>query len=173
MSIARRRILGLFLPPLLFCLLDWTLTLLGQPPDYWAGKYSDVREVSPTFHSLLTCHPLAFLLGVLVWIGVIFCLTALLPDTLALSASMAATFGHAGGASSWLAQNAAYGYQLQNATFVAAALVLSAGVSWAFDLRNRVPSSAPGLTLRPGTRWLILVVASVIGIYLFVIPHGG
>jgi hypothetical protein len=64
-----RRFIGLCLPPVALCLLDATLTLTGQTEFYWAGDYSQVNEGSPTFHQLLSIHPLAFVAGQAVWLG--------------------------------------------------------------------------------------------------------
>jgi hypothetical protein len=38
MSGFRQKFPGLCLPPILFCVLDFTLTLVFQPAEYWQGK---------------------------------------------------------------------------------------------------------------------------------------
>src|SRR5437868_3340924 len=76
----RQRFLGLCLPPLVFCVLDFTLTLIGQPAEYWQGDRTSIIEGSPNFHYLLTVHPTDFVVGVLVWIAIFVALLLLLPS---------------------------------------------------------------------------------------------
>ena len=45
MSEWHRRLLGLGLPCLLTWVIDFALTLHGQPPEYWAGDYSRTAGV--------------------------------------------------------------------------------------------------------------------------------
>ena len=98
----RQRFLGLCLPPILFCMIDFTLTLDGQPAAYWEGNRSGIIEGSPTFHYLLTVNPAAFVVGVLVWIAIFVALLLLLPDTPALITSIAIVLGHTAGTAAWL-----------------------------------------------------------------------
>ena len=67
MSAIKHRFLGLCLPPLLLSVLDATLTLNGQSPEYWSGVYTAANEASPTMNHLLQIHPLAFVAGIVVW----------------------------------------------------------------------------------------------------------
>src|SRR5262245_6147648 len=98
----RQRFLGLCLPPILFCVLDFALTLVFQPPEYWQGDRTRIIEGSPTFHYLLSISPAAFVVGVLVWIALFVALLLLLPDTPALMMSIATVFGHTAGTAAWL-----------------------------------------------------------------------
>jgi hypothetical protein len=119
----RLRFVGLCLPPILFSILDAFLTLMGQSANYWGGDYAQVNEVSPTFNHLLAIHPLAFMAGSAVWLGVVVGFLLLVPDTLALIVSIAVVFGHTVGASSWLLWRFQYGYQFCNGLFLLAAVV--------------------------------------------------
>ena len=85
----RQRFLGLCLPPILFCVLDFSLTLVFQPAEYWQGYRTRIIEGSPTFHYLLSIYPAAFMVGVLAWIAIFVALLLLLPDTPALITSIA------------------------------------------------------------------------------------
>ena len=96
----RRRLLWLCLLPALLACLDGALTLVGQSAEYWAGNYARVNESSPTFNHMLARHPLAFVAGVAGWILVFTSLILLLPQTLALTISIAVTIGHTWGAAS-------------------------------------------------------------------------
>jgi hypothetical protein len=128
------------LPPLLFCGLDLSLTLLGQPPEYWAGDYRLVNEASPTFHDLLAYHPLAFLAGEVVWVALFTGLILLLPETLALIACIAIVFGHTAGAASWIVWRFELGYPICHGLFLLSAIVLALGIRTGF----RAPLEARG-----------------------------
>ena len=78
------RLLGLCLPPVLFCTLDAGLTLSCQSASYWGGEYFRVSEGSPTPNHLLQIHPSAFATGILLWEVLIVTVILLLPDVLAL-----------------------------------------------------------------------------------------
>ncbi len=95
MTGVRQRIAGLCLPPLLFAALDGGLTLAGQSAEYWTGALNDVNEGSPIFHHALAYHPLAFCGLMAAWAAVFVGVILLLPDTVALIASIAVTLGHA------------------------------------------------------------------------------
>ena len=105
----KHRIL-LCIAPWIFCLIDQTITLLGQSAAYWSGDYSDAREGNPLFNWLLRQHPLAFEAGVLVWIIVFTCSILLLRRSLARVVSVAVVIGHTCGAAAWLCLMHDYGY---------------------------------------------------------------
>src|SRR5262245_14870834 len=111
---ARRRFVGLALPPIACCALDGAVTLAGQSPAYWQGHGAAANELSPTFHQLLVLHPVAFVAGLAAWAGVFSLGILLSPLTLALIFSIAIVFGHTVGAMSWLVQSGPHGYQLSN-----------------------------------------------------------
>ncbi len=105
----KRRIL-LCIAPWIICLIDHTITLLGQSAAYWSGDYSDAREGNPLFDWLLRQHPLAFEAGVLVWIIVFTCVILLLPRFVSKVVSVALVLGHTWGTASWLCLMCAHGY---------------------------------------------------------------
>ena len=113
MANSKRRLLEMGLPFLLVFLLDASLTLHEQPVEYWAGNYAWANEVSPYFRSLLVIHPIAFIVGALVWVGLILELLVLLPEVLAAILFIFVVFGHTNGAYSWIALDITVGrYQL-------------------------------------------------------------
>jgi hypothetical protein len=162
------RLLGLCLPPLLFCALDGTLTLAGQSGAYWAGNYSAVNELSPTFNHLLRLHPAAFAAGLLAWAGVFVGLILLLPDTLALSVSIAVTLGHTLGAATWLLYRFRYGYQAFNGLVLLMAVLLAVGIRLGW---RATPARAYRLGWPPVLRWALVAVLCGIGGYLFLWPR--
>ena len=164
-----RRVLGLCLPPLVFCALDGLLTLAGQSAEYWAGIYAAVDEVSPTFNHLLRLHPAAFAVGILVWAAVFVGILLLLPDTPALIVSIAVTFGHTVGAATWLLFRFQYSYQVANGLFLLSAVLLGLGIRCGWQA---APAQAYRLTgWHPVLRWALVVVLFGVGMYLFVWPR--
>lgn len=165
----RQRLLGLCLPPLLFCILDCTATLVGQPSNYWAGDYSQANEESPVFNHLLHYHPAAFAAGIMVWSAVFVAILLLLPDTLALIVSIAVTFGHTVGLSTWLLWHFRYGYQAVNGLFLTSAVILGLCIRWGWQVE---PAHQYRLTNWPGgLRWVVIAGLFAIGVYLFLWPH--
>jgi hypothetical protein len=161
--------LGLCLPPLIFCAFDGLITLGGQSADYWAGNYSAVNEVSPTFNALLRLHPAAYMAGVLVWVAVFVGLILLLPDTLALIVSIAVTFGHTVGAATWLLFRFQYGYQACNGLFLLSSVLLGIGIRHGWRAKPALPYQPTGL--HPLVRWGLVVALFGIGLYLFIWPR--
>jgi hypothetical protein len=164
----RNRFLGLCLPPLLICLLDGALTLIGQSPQYWAGDYSRAIEGSPTFNTMLNLSPWAAVALMALWIGVFVGIILLLPDTLALIVSIAVTFGHTAGAATWLYLRFPYGYQLCNALFLFTAVLLGTCIRWGWQA---IPAQHYHFGRKPILRWAAVAVLFAVGVYLFLWPH--
>jgi hypothetical protein len=165
----RQRFLGLCLPPLFFCVLDFTLTLIGQPAAYWEGDRTSIIEGSPTFHYLLTVHPAAFVVGVLVWMAIFVALLLLLPDTLALIASIAIVLGHTAGTAAWLRGRFQFDYQILVGLFVLTAVALGLGVRWGWQAAPQVPLRLDRL---PGFwRWTAIAALVAVVVYLFLWPR--
>jgi hypothetical protein len=165
----RQRILGLCLPPVLFCVLDFTLTLVLQPAEYWQGDRTRIIEGCPTFHALLSMDPAAFVVGVLVWIATFVALLLLLPDTAALITSIAIVFGHTAGTAAWLRGRYPFDYQLLVSLFVLAAVSVGLGVRWGWQAAPREP-------LRLGRvsslgRWAMIAALAAVAVYLFLWPR--
>lgn len=171
MSIIWRRTIGLCLPPVLLCALDYTLTLLGQPSEYWAGDYSYVNELSPTVHDLMAYHPLVSVIGMLLWVFVFALLILLLPDTYAMIISIALTYGHTWGASTWILWRFKYGYQCCNALFLFSAVIIGLGIQLSFG--HKLAQSQPvSKNIIPNSlRWIIVIILLAIVSYLLLIPR--
>jgi hypothetical protein len=165
----RGRLLGLCLPPLVFCAIDNGLTALGQSASYWAGNYHQVNEASPTFNHLLQIHPAAFVAGAVVWAMVFVVGILLLPDVLALITSIVVTFGHAVGAVTWLMFRFHYGYQMSRGLFLASSAMLGAGIYWGWQARP--VQGGPLLNRLPLLRWILIVILSGTAMYLFLWPR--
>jgi len=163
------RLLGLCLPPLVFCTFDAGITLFGQSAAYWAGAYGCVREGSPTPNHLLQIHPTAFATGILVWEMLFVVAILLLPDVLALILSIAVTFGHTAGAATWLWFRFQYGYQWTMWLFLASSIILGSGIHWGWQARpvQKYPMSS----WSPVLRWTLIALAVGIAVYLFLWPR--
>lgn len=164
-----RRVIGLCLPPIVFCTLDAGLTLWGQSTAYWAGNYTCVLESSPTPNHWLQIHPAVFALGIVVWAMLFVVGILLLPDVLALITSIVVTFGHAVGAVTWLMFRFHYGYQMSLGLFLASSAMLGAGIYWGWQARP--VQGGPLLNRLPLLRWILIVVVSGIAVYLFLWPR--
>lgn len=164
-----QRFVGLCLVPMAFCILDSTLTLLGQSSEYWSGNRLAVNEGSPTFHQLLSIHPAAFILGIAVWISIFVGIILLLPETPALILSIATVFGHTVGAATWILYGFQFGYQMCNGLFLLAALSLGLGIRFGWQAAPREPmrfDQFPAVW-----RWIVIAALFGTGVYLFLWPR--
>jgi hypothetical protein len=167
-SALKHRFLGLCLPPLLLCALDATLTLSGQSPEYWSGIYTAVNEASPTMNHLLRFHPAAFVAGIFLWSAVFISVVLLLPDALALTASIALTFGHTAGAATWLYWRYPYGYQLCNGLFLLSAAVLAVCIRYGWQAE---PLERYKLPFSTAVRWLLVLMIVAVAVYMYIWPR--
>jgi hypothetical protein len=165
----RQRFLGLCLPPVLFCVMDFTLTLAGQPAEYWEGDRTRIIEGSPTFHYLLTVHPAAFVVGVLVWIAIFVVLLLLLPDTPALITSIAIVLGHTAGTAAWLRGKFMFDYQMLVGLFLLSAVSISLGVRWGWQAAPKEPLYLGRLP--SPLRWTMIAALVAVVVYLFLWPR--
>jgi hypothetical protein len=164
----KRRLIGLCLPPIVFCIIDGALTLFGQSSAYWAGMRHTANELSPTFHQLLVVHPWAAVAGFLGWMAIFVGVILLLPGMLALSTSIAVTMAHTAGACSWLLFRFQFGYQICNALLLLSALALGGGICWGWKAQ---PSDEDRLPLAPFWRWLLIAALVAAAVYLFIWPR--
>ena len=95
------RRLWLCVPPALFALFDYVMTMRGQSTHYWSGDYTAVNEENPLVRWCMQQHPVVFHGLTFVWLAV-FCIFILkLPRLLARMVSLAITFSHAFCAGTW------------------------------------------------------------------------
>ena len=165
-----RNAVWLLLPPIALCSLDFGLTLYGQSGAYWAGDYAAVREGSPSFAHYLSIHPLVAIGAALLWIFIFSATVLLLPEKLALIATIAIVIGHLAGAASWLVFRF-HGYQLCNGLFLAtsALIVIAFKRGQRADGRSAFDWERTGL---PGwARWLVIAALVALPIWWFLIPR--
>lgn len=92
--VQRRDRIRLCIPPIVLCMVDQSLTLLGQSSQYWQGHYQAANETCPPYYWLLTQHPLAFEAGTALWIVLFSTAILFFPRWLALAISIAIVIGH-------------------------------------------------------------------------------
>jgi hypothetical protein len=165
----QRRLLGLCLPPLLFCGFDMTLTLHGQPAQYWAGNYSQVNELSPTLGTWLRISPVAFVLGCTLLAALAVTIILLLPDALALIASIAGVMSGTYGASTWILYGThwRYGYQCMAGLVLLAAILLGLAIRYGW---NAQPAEEYRLPIPSFWRYFLAVILVAIVLYLSLRP---
>lgn len=86
---------------LIFILFDAFCTIVGQPAKYWSD-YSRYWEGNPLAQILLKFHPLAFVLGILLWAVFSNCLIRFVPWRLSQLYFLALFLGHSSAIFSWL-----------------------------------------------------------------------
>ena len=92
----------LCLPPVLFALIDYLITMAGQPVEYWAGDYDAALESNPIVRWCMTVHPSLFHGLSLVWIVGFAAVIVKTPRPVARFVSLAIAFGHAFCIGTWV-----------------------------------------------------------------------
>jgi hypothetical protein len=165
-----RNTLWLLLPPIALCLLDYGLTLYGQSNAYWAGDYTAVSEVSPSFAYYLSIHPLMCVAAALLWIAIFSSLILLLPENLALTVMVAIVIGHMAGAGSWLVYRF-HSYQSGNLLV----LMTSGLIVLAFKRGQRRDGRSAFDWERIGfpdwVRWMLILVLAALPVWWYIVPH--
>lgn len=120
--------LWLLLPALILYSIDVTMTLAGQPAEYWAGDYERVIEYNPIARALLVYHPGLFAGAAVAWALVVAAFVLWVRHPLARWVAILLTVGCAVGGSSWLVRTGSTGW-----LFAAVYLVVASwltGVCW-------------------------------------------
>jgi hypothetical protein len=129
---------------------DLTLTLLGQPAEYWAGAFESFQERSP-FAGLLARHPLWFLAGAFAWWCIFSAVILTAGRRPAMVLSLAVVIGHGWGVAAWTLRGYRYGYWYAIALCLLSAVVVS--LAWE---KNR-----PELYAKPSRKAWTLTYAIV------------
>src|SRR3990172_6511852 len=85
--------LWLCLPAIAGGILDTTVTLMGQPAEYWRTSYTLANEGNPLAIGFITFHPLAFVGYALVELVVVSLLIIMLPGRVSKVLSAFYTIG--------------------------------------------------------------------------------
>ena len=116
--------LWLCLPAITAEIFDATVTLLGQPDEYWKGSFYQVNEFNPMAHWALTIHPLVFAGYVIAECTFVSLLIVILPLTLSKIFSTAWTIGSAKAIYNWLAWTFHLGWWISNLALFVPAIIL-------------------------------------------------
>jgi hypothetical protein len=153
MTTSKRRLVGMGIP--------FALAFL---PDTALAAYSQRTIVDGLlFRALARLDPKADALGYAAWAGAIVGLLLLTPELLAVILTIAAVFGHAGGA--YLQLTVFLGglwYQAANAVFLLAAVALGTGLTWSVQPASVVEHLPPGKRLSAWLRWGLIAFLSVV-----------
>jgi hypothetical protein len=115
--------------PVTLFLIDISLTLWGQPAEYWAGEYRRALEGSPEVRRVMRIHPVLLYVMICVWIAVIVVLVQILPRLLAEFFAASVTIGHATCGSTWIPRLFTNSYQLRIALAILAGCLLIMSVN--------------------------------------------
>lgn len=111
--------------PIIACnILDKTMTLLGQPAEYWKTSYNLVNELNPIAHRLLTIHPLAFVISAIPELIIISILIILLPTRISKSVSVFYTIGSSKAFYNWMINSLNSSWLIANLMLVIPSFVL-------------------------------------------------
>jgi len=160
-----RRFVALCVPFLAVMVVDGSVTLLGQPAEYWSGDRGRVVEWSLTFNDLLRTGPVALVAGLLGVAAMVCALVLLLPRTLAMGTAFAGIIGHTWGAATWLPARFHFSYAQCHLFFCCVAFLLSICLNHAWDPGKDEPLLAD----RPLVRWSLVAVLAAIPTYLFLV----
>lgn len=87
-----------------YSLADVSLTLQGQPAEYFAGDFRAAVEQNPLFYPLLAWHPAAFLAVAVGLTAVVAAAIVWLPAKLSRAFAFITIVSHSIGAASWAIQ---------------------------------------------------------------------
>jgi hypothetical protein len=128
--------LWLFFPVIVACILDVSLTLLGQPAEYWITSFRVVNEANPVSHLLLTMHPLAFVLYNICELLIVCVLIMALPLIVSKTISVFYTIGSAKAIYYWMAGSLHYSFFVSNLVLIFPAIILVCAFEKASEYKN-------------------------------------
>jgi hypothetical protein len=134
----------LVVPGIVLCAVDVALTLLGQAPDYWAGKYADVNEANPLVRPIVACGPGAFVAFAVLHSAVLSAIILRWRHRLAEGIAVLMAMSHAAGATCWIVRLGPWGWVAGGGFLMAAA----EGFWWCWR-QHRAAHSARYRTGRP------------------------
>ena len=116
---------------------DVTLTLAGQPPEYWGGDRSAVNEANPVARPLLAVGPEVFLVAAAVWLVAVSVVVLLWRHRAAEWTAVALAVGHAVAGACWVGRQGGW-WLLAAGGYVVVASLLS---RWCW--RRAEPTAPP------------------------------
>ena len=130
--------LWLCVPIIITDILDATVTMLGQPSEYWKGSYNLVSEFNPFARWLLTIHPTGIVIYTILDIAVISTLIIFLPLMISKTLSAFWAIGSAKAIYNWLVGPLHMGWWISNLVILIPTIILV----YAFEkARNHQPAT--------------------------------
>jgi hypothetical protein len=128
-------------------------------------NHSKLNEASPTLGSWLHVSPLVFVAACATIGAAGIVLILLLPEVLAMVASISGVMGGTFGASTWLMYSGRfrYAYQLSNLLLLVAAVILGASVRYTWGAQ---PAEDYRLPIPPILRWTLAAVLTTVSVWL-------
>ena len=133
--------LWLCLPIIVTDLMDATVTLLGQPPDYWKGSYNLVSEFNPIARWFMFIHPLGAVIYILLDIAAISFLIVVLPLMLSKVLSAFWAIGSAKAIYNWLVGPLHMGWWFSNLVILIPTIILVYALDKASANQNALSNS--------------------------------
>jgi hypothetical protein len=121
--------LWLCVPIVITDLFDVTVTMLGQPSEYWKGSYGLVNEFNPFAHWFMVIHPIGAVIYIIIDIVVISLLIIVLPLMTSKILSAFWAIGSAKAIYNWLAGTLHMGWWISNLVILIPTIILV----YAFD----------------------------------------
>ena len=124
----------LCMPPLVFALVDYGVTMAGQPPEYWNGNFEAAFEGNPLVRWCMTVHPWMFHGLTVLWVIAFTAFILWTPRGLARFGVLAVAFAHAFCIGTWM-------YDREDGFFRSLALCIACAilVVIAFELGDDLP----------------------------------
>ena len=117
--------LWLCLPILVAEVLDYTLTMLGQPVEYWKGSYHLVNELNPFARWFMVIHPMGIIIYIVLDIAATCFMIFILPLMLSKVLSAFWTIGSAKAIYNWLVGPLDMGWWISNLAILVPAVILA------------------------------------------------
>ncbi len=121
--------LWLCVPIIITDLIDVTVTMLGQPAEYWKGSYNLVREFNPFARWFIVIHPVGAVIYIVLDIVMISMLIIVLPLMISKILSAFWAIGSAKAIYNWLVGPLHMGWWISNAVILIPTIILV----YAFD----------------------------------------
>lgn len=133
--------LWLCLPIVITDLIDVTVTMLGQPAEYWKGSYNLVREFNPFARWFMVIHPVGAAVYIVIDIVMISILIIILPMMISKVLSAFWAIGSAKAIYNWLVGPLHMGWWASNLAILIPTIILV----YAFEKssENRIRAGNP------------------------------
>ncbi|WP_226895515.1 hypothetical protein [Luteolibacter marinus] len=117
--------------PVMLSVIDFSVTLSFQPPEYWDGDRAALVEANPIARWVLMAHPLLIVPAMLAWYALVFPLVFQTPARIGLRVIAAHLLAYPISISGWLVRMCKDGWGWV-ALLVISVAILTIGILWPF-----------------------------------------